>query len=296
MKPAVAVSVSEIAADYAARGWCVFPVHTPTESGCSCGRRTGSQPGQCRHPGKHPRTLNGFLDATTNGASITDWWRRWPNANIGLATGAVSGLVVLDVDTQKGGPDSLKVLEMRYGTLPATIESITGGGGRHIFFYHPGVAIRDSAGKLGTGLDVRGDGGYVVAPPSLHASGRRYEWEASSHPYEVPLAPLPEWLLRLLLNNNVAMPTNENPTGGAWQLALRTIPEGERNASLTRLAGWLHRYHPLPVVEALLLALNDARCLPPLPPEDVLRIARSIERYPRAGTRGQHRRTWEVVL
>jgi hypothetical protein len=106
----------------------------------------------------------------------------WPDTGIAVRTGAESGLVVLDVDPQHGGDDTLAELLAAHGVLPITVECFTGGGGRHIYFRHPGGEVRNSAGKVGPGLDIRGDGGYVVAPPSPHPSGRRYEWSVDGHP------------------------------------------------------------------------------------------------------------------
>lgn len=169
------------ALDYAARGWPVFPVHTPTESGCSC-RQAG-----CNRPGKHPRTSNGRNGATTDPDLINKWWGIWPDANVGIATGQESGLLVLDVDEY--GENSLQ-------ELTDTVEAITGSGGRHLLFRYPGDGKRyRTRVRFTEGLDSRADGGYIVAPPSLHASGKRYEWEASSEPDSTTLADAPEWFL-----------------------------------------------------------------------------------------------------
>jgi hypothetical protein len=136
---------------YAARGWRVLPL----------------RPG-----GKLPATQHGLLDASSTLSDLSDWWRKMPNANVGIATGEVSRMVVLDVDTAKGGIGSLGTL----GRLPSTLTARTGSGGWHLFFAHPGRAVPNSVEKLGPGLDVRGDGGYVVAAPSIHPCGDRYEW------------------------------------------------------------------------------------------------------------------------
>ena len=171
----------------ARRGWAVFPVHGMTARGCTCGRD------QCDSPGKHPLTGHGLKDATTDEAAIEAWWDRWPWANVAVATGAVSGLVVLDVDGALG-QESLDDLEDQHAPLPPSMVSITGHG-RHHLFAHPGETIRNQAGsRLGPGLDVRGDGGYIVAPPSMHASGVRYAW---AEPVGAIVA-LPGWLLELL--------------------------------------------------------------------------------------------------
>jgi hypothetical protein len=179
---------------YAERlGWPVFPIYGVRDGRCDCGKA------DCSRPGKHPigkLAPRGFLDATTNPEIINAWWSAHPSANIGVPTGADSGLVVLDVDVDMGGFDGLHDLQTANAPLPDTAMSLTGGGGYHYLFSHPGngVVIRNSVRTLGEGLDVRGDGGYIIVPPSTHASGRTYDWEGSCHPTATPLAPLPDWL------------------------------------------------------------------------------------------------------
>jgi len=116
---------------------------------------------------------------------------------VGIATGPESGLVVLDVDPRHRGDDTLAELESQHGKLPDTVEALTGGGGRHIFFEHPRTAVTNSVAALGPGLDIRGGSGYVVAPPSVHASGRTYEWEGSSRPDQQRLAAMPVWFFEV---------------------------------------------------------------------------------------------------
>lgn len=178
----------EAAMTYASHGWAVFPLHTPTETGCSCSQPT------CGNAGKHPRTARGFKEATTSATTIRLWWTKWPEANIGIATGAAAGFVVLDVDPKNRGDESLVGLCEQHGDLPSTIASITGSGGQHLLFADPGE-LRNSSNKVGPGLDVRADGGYIVAPPSLHRSGDRYRWDACSGPEDLALAAMPGWLL-----------------------------------------------------------------------------------------------------
>jgi len=151
----------------------------------------------CEPGGKAPLTYNGFWDATTDPRRIKAWWGRWPGANVGVPTGERSGLLVLDVDLRGGGPESLAGLERTGGPLPETAKARTGGGGTHVFFRYPaGEEVRSSAGKLGPGLDVRGEGGYVVVPPSHTRSA--YEWLDSA-----PLAD-PVWLLGCLLRGQTS--------------------------------------------------------------------------------------------
>ena len=161
------------ALEYAAKGWLVLPCHEPMRHGCSCRR------GACSSPAKHPRVERGLHDATTDPAVITRWWARWPQANVGIRTGKCSDLVVVDIDPAHGGMDALRALECELGPLPTTTTVTTGSGGLHLYFAHPDIEVRNSAGKLGPGIDVRGDGGYVIAPPSRHASGGTYEMHAS---------------------------------------------------------------------------------------------------------------------
>lgn len=179
---------------YAATGWPVLPVHgvkprTEDVTECTC-----SGGADCKSAGKHPRTRSGLKDASTDETVIRDWFTRWPDANLGILTGGASGIVVLDVDPRHGGDKSLMELERRYDAMPQTLLALTGGGGRHICFQHPGELTRNSVGKLGPGLDVRADGGYIVVAPSRHASGRPYRWQGDANPVTTELAPLPEWL------------------------------------------------------------------------------------------------------
>ncbi len=261
----------DAALSYAARGWRVFPLHTPdAQQQCSCRKR------DCSSVGKHPRTLNGLKDATTDQSQIAKWWRIWPEANVGLVTGLESGLLVLDIDADTDGLESIESLEEIHGDLPTTWAVRTGGGGMHLFFTHPGGSVAGSAGKIASGLDIRADGGYVVAPPSLHVSGNRYLWPSGWNPSQVELAPVPDWLLRLI--------RGPVPRGRSQPVAhLGPIGEGQRNSALASLAGAMRRRGASQeVLEAALLADNMVRCTPPLPEPEVLAIARSISRYPSA--------------
>ena len=116
----------------------------------------------------------GLHEATIDANQIREWWARWPDANIGIRTGARSNLVVLDIDPRHGGEEALAELANRDPTVLDTRLIRTGSGGCHLYFAHPGHTVRNSAGLLAPGIDVRGDNGYVVAPPSIHASGRSY--------------------------------------------------------------------------------------------------------------------------
>jgi hypothetical protein len=237
----------EAALGCAGRGWLVFPVRLD----------------------KAAATPHGFKDAVAEPEAVRELWGSHPGAGIGIQTGALSGLLVLDVDTNAGGDDTLHELECAHGELPATVEALTGGGGRDLYYRHPGDEVRCSAGRLGPGLDVRADGGYVVAPPSPHPSGRNYQWEVSHDPDDVPLAEPPGWLLDLL---------RDRP-GGA-PVVTDAIPEGRRNSTLTSLAGSMRRRGMgQSEIAAALRVTNHERCAPPLDEDEVERIAASVARY-----------------
>ena len=205
---------------------------------------------------------------------ILEWWKReFPNANVGIVTGAISGLVVIDLDTEEA-KDSFKELNHDYD-LSFVPRSHTGKGW-HLFFEHPGSMIPNRASII-PGLDVRGDGGYVVAPPSVHPNGQFYEWEV---PINGPLPPLPSELIKLIFSQgNGAIRGAAPPIEGS-------IPKGERNASLTSLAGSMRRRG---MADASILAAlheeNKIRCNPPLSDSEVASIARSVARYPPANVR-----------
>ena len=232
---------------YAARGWRVFPVKAD----------------------KAPLTHHGLKDATTDSEQVREWWRRWPNAGVAIATGRKSGLFVLDVDPEHGGDETLHELERRHGELPETVCCETGGGGEHYCFTHPsGIEIRNSAGRLGPGLDVRGTGGYTVAPPSPHPSGRGYAWDVP--PDESELAAPPAWLVEDAARRRNGVAPKVGPS----------IPEGKRDATLASLAGSMRRRGmDEAAIAAALKVENAGRCRPPLPEAEVERIAASIARY-----------------
>ncbi len=131
------------------------------------------------------------MEAPATEADVEAWWRRWPEANIGVVTGRVSGVVVLDVDPRNGGDRSLGPFEARWGALPATVEAHTGGGGRHLWF-SSGEQLPSAV--LAPGLELKAEHAVVTVPPSLHASGRPYVWVPGRGPDDVLPAPVPEWV------------------------------------------------------------------------------------------------------
>jgi putative DNA primase/helicase len=253
---------------YAELGLSVVPVHTIKDDGsCSC--KDGET---CHSPGKHPRTLHGVHDATRDGAEIESFWRKWPDANIGIATGHASGIVVIDIDPRNGGLETFERLEADFGALPKTPTAFTGGDGAHLLFDLPQISVRK--GTFGPGVDVLGDGCMMVAPPSLHVSGQRYCWEEGRSLDDIRPPSLPRrWLERL--DGRKACPAD------SAKLNPSAIPQGRRNTHLTSVAGGLRRSGLSET--AMLAALkveNVATCNPPLEEAEVERIARNVGRYP----------------
>ena len=234
------------ALDYAARGVPVFPL-VPR--------------------GKTPLTPHGFKDATKDLAQIEAWWTQHPNANIGMPTGSVSGLDVIDVDPRNGGDASLAALT----GLPETPCTLTGGGGIHLFLAHD-PTVKHHAQGLGDGIDVQSTGGYVVLPPSIHPSGEAYRFEALSPEFPQGAAPWPPHLL-----SRVARPASTTPLTITQD---EPIAEGRRNQTLTSLAGTMRHKGMSPrSIFAALAVENQDRCRPPLLDNEVRNIAEGISRY-----------------
>jgi Bifunctional DNA primase/polymerase, N-terminal/Primase C terminal 1 (PriCT-1) len=226
----------------------------------------------CRVKDKRPATANGVKDATTDLEVIERWWRQEPEFNIAIATGAVSRIFVIDIDGLDAEAELTK-LEAQYGPLPPTVESITARG-RHLFFQSSEHQVRNSAGKLAPAIDVRGDGGYVLVPPSKHPSGRDYCWSVDS---ANAFAPAPEWLLARLAASAGAEGSCVIPPTEWRDLVCEGVDEGQRNETVTRLAGYLlrRRVDPLVALE-MLIAWNMARCRPPLGTAEITNIVDSI--------------------
>lgn len=174
--PRARLSLLDSALHYTSLGWHVFPVAGIGDGRCSCGRG-------CGNPGKHPLTPHGLHDATTDRLQLARWWHRWPDANVAIACGP-SGLAVIDVDPAHDGWASLGRLHDAGYQWARTATVRTGGGGVHLYFVR-NLDVHNSASSLPgvpfpiAGIDLRGIGGYVVAPPSRHRSGRSYVWLGS---------------------------------------------------------------------------------------------------------------------
>lgn len=264
--PEPALSKMAIAALwYAAHGIPVAPLHWPKDGGCSCGKP------DCASPAKHPFTAHGFHDATVDAEQVAAWWRAHPDANIGIVTGTVSGLLVVDCDPRNGGPEDRGELVQQFGPMPDTAEVLTGGGGRHIYFRYAGGRVPQT---LAEGVDLKGDGGYVVAAPSLHPSGKRYAVDGVEGARAfLSIAEAPDWLRAYIAMPRPVASSERAPDGEKWH-------PGERNNKLTSIAGTMRRRGcSLEAIEAALLEENRLRCTPPLAAEEVERIAASVGRY-----------------
>lgn len=277
---------------YASRGLRVFPLHTPipvvrpsdgSKSAaviCSCRKR-------CENVGKHPRTKGGLKDASSDEQVIRAWWKQWPNANVGVCTGR--GLLVVDIDADRTGRETLDDLVGLHGELPETVEALTGGGGSHLFFSYPADRIvPNGVDRLGPGVDIRADGGYVVAPPSLHKSGKTYLWEVSSDFASTPIAPAPAWILTLASQRRTGGGSTgtgphvegEDARGGGHGAPPDAVHEGGRNDTLYRLACSLRsKGLGRDAILAALLVENAKRCVPPLDEVEVERLVDSACRH-----------------
>lgn len=249
------------ALELAANGLAVLPVHGIVNGRCGCGNP------KCPSPGKHPRTKHGHRDASVDPDQILMWWQACPNANIGVRTG--NGLLILDVDPRNGGLESLAFLRNEHGAIPHTVTVRTGGGGLH-YYFAAAAGVRARNGAL-PGIDLKSDGGFVVAPLSMHMSGKAYGWAPGRAPSDVKIADAPPWLLKLA--------AGKTPKGRGAQ-----APKGMRNDHLMSVAGRLRRAgaDEAQLREAL-NAENVATCQPPLEESEVARVAASATRYP-AGT------------
>jgi hypothetical protein len=259
-------SMLEHALFWASKGMHVFPLFEIRPDGkCACGPTEECD--KNKSAGKHPRIPRWQIFATDEEKQIREWWQRWPASNIGILCGTeLPGggyLMVVDVDPRHDGDVELALLEQRYGNLPETPRNLTGGNGWHVLL-RARRAVPSRSGSLGKGVDVKCRGGYIVAPPSSHASGTPYTRDAGADIEDVPIAEAPEWALILA----------DPPRAEAPKSAADAIIEGGRHNALVSIAGSMRRrglsgHEILPSLQAV----NEARCHPPLDDADVKRIA-----------------------
>lgn len=234
--------------------WAVFPVSEKT---------------------KKPLTPHGCKDAKKDPGAIRAWWKKYPMAAIGIATGSASNLIVIDedVDDDKGldGYQEVSRWERENGSLPETVRAITGRGGAHMYYHYTGNDINNRAGIL-EGVDVRGEGGYVIAPPSRHPNGTDYSWEMP--PNETPLAEVDDVVLRFL-------EIGKNGGGESQEFAVpETIEAGHRNDVLFRLACSLQAQGlPDDAIRSAVEKTNQDKCVVPLDSDEVNVILSSALNY-----------------
>lgn len=229
----------------------------------------------CSPKSKKPLTPHGCKDAKKSVGAIKAWWKKWPDASVGIATGSVSNLIVIDedLDEDKGlnGYEEVSEWERINGALPATVQCITGRGGYHLYYQYDGADIKNRAGIL-DGVDVRGEGGYVIAPPSMHPNGTEYQWEDA--PDEIPITPLDSTVRRFLFED-----TKRPETAEEFKLPDR-IQSGERNDTLFRLACSMQSQGlPDAAIMAALEQTNQNACDVPLDDDELEIIINSALRY-----------------
>lgn len=241
------------ALQYARRGWVVFP---------------------CKN--KIPLTPHGFKDASKDVKVIRQMFSQNKRANIAIATGKASGIFILDIDVKNGrhGDESLLELEKEHGELPHTAEALTWSGGRHVFFKYPenGIGCKTD---IRPGIDIKGDGGYIVAPPS-RIDGKSYEWEVEHHPDDTVIVNAPDWLIAMLDKQHIDLSDKE-----------AKITEN-RNDTLMHMGVKLRKMGlEYPQIEMMIQSINETRCVPPLSKKEVLTIAKSVSRYDAASPKTQ---------
>ncbi len=246
----------QAALSYYERHWSVIPVHGVIKGRCTCGKP------ECDKPGKHPRiSWKDYQHQRADELQIIQWWEQWPDSNIGIVTGKISQLVVVDIDGPKG-EESLREAGLEHFRAPTVL---TGGGGRHLYCWYSEQA-RTGAGILPK-VDVRADGGFVVAPPSVYISGKVYQWSETAG-LDLDIVEFP----KVLLTHKNGTPRSQSRVD--WSAKLE---KGERNAMLTERAGsLLGKSHSRDDTLEILLAINQAKCHPPLPEDEVRRIVNSI--------------------
>uniref|UniRef100_A0A6M3L5W4 Putative bifunctional DNA primase/polymerase n=1 Tax=viral metagenome TaxID=1070528 RepID=A0A6M3L5W4_9ZZZZ len=284
--------------------WPIIALHTIVDGQCTC--RQGVK---CNSPGKHPRwhpqlLPNGVHSATTDEQTIRKWWSLWPYANVGIATGKQS-FDVIDIDfsieeeSAIGEESLIKIQKKRKFKLPRTVEQLTGGGGRQLFFKYGGM-LKNSV-KFAPGLDVRSNGGYIVAPPSIHITGRAYEWEVDHHPADTEIAHVSQELINEVMEiekflpstmpitqalpeklpdikTNQAPKQSKNPDGWVME-ALFGVKKGSRNETTAKLAGYyLRKFQGDTVQTFLILDSWNNRNIPPLDENEIHKIIESISK------------------
>ena len=252
--------------------WELYPIHgVDADNVCACPRGA-----VCPDTGKHPTTPHGFNDASSDPERIAEIFARWPGDNVGLKTGRASGTVIIDVDPRDGGMETLRRLQAEHGYFPPTRLHATGGGGFHYVLGYPEGVKELPSRTIGPGVEVKADGAGVVLPPSIHASGGRYDVLI-----DAPLAPLTWWVAELARELRVLPGGAQQPTESRFKLPERIHETASpRNRTLfnygcsLRAHGWDHA-----AILTELRRVNAEQCIPPMSEYEVQKIARSAARY-----------------
>jgi|GEM_PF-1136155 len=269
---------------YARLGIAVFPVNGINDDGrCTCGNA------DCSRAGKHP-ILKGWQSiATADQAQIMNWRETYKNCNFGIICGTYGDrrLVVIDLDADKGGFDSLRELEQAVGVLPDTVTVLTGGGGMHMYYYVPNDIDIPNAVEVGgyQGIDIKSRGGYVVSAGSVHRSGRRYEWDLEHRPADIEIAALPNPFIKFFSKkpkNNPLHLVHEGSRSGESEFRFtERIADKTRNNTLFLLASQLHhRGSDRESVLDTITRVNQTNCDPPLTEDEIERLVVSATSYP----------------
>lgn len=261
-------------------GWAVLPCHYMVNvDECSCGEQRKADGTFNCSAGKHPVTTHGLNDATKDKKQIKKWWSDNPDYNIGVRTGEESNLFVVDVDLKNDGLENIKKVCQKHGSLGLSVRAKTGSGGKHILYSYPkdGMKRGNSSGSFPEGIDIRGEGGYIVVSPSNHESGKQYKWENDYNPWDVELEDAPDWVLNLV----DAKPSN----GVGSSVVPQVIKDGSRNNTIY-LLGCSLRAKGLGVdaIKAALNAENLEKCNPPLGSDEIESLVKQVCKHEAGST------------
>ena len=270
----MATRLAERAAQLAEAGFRVLPAWGVADGKCECGDP------DCEKPGKHPSITGWQKKATTDVRKIEKWWAAHGSRNPAVATG--KGLVVLDVDGATGA-ESLRALEEEYGALPPTQCVLTGRGKHH--YFRSDIPLPCSVSKLAPKIDIRGENGLVVGAGGRHVSGKTYEWEPGHSPDDLPMATLPSWIPERLKMVAAKEKAKKETEGSGSVLPEGKIPEGTRDETLFKYGCYLRGVcgKDMEFIRDELFRINEEKCDPPLPDEQVRQKIHQIDKYARAG-------------
>lgn len=254
---------------YARLGFSVIPVHNIVNGNCSCGSP------KCKAKGKHPKFKWAAQQKNPYTVKeLVEIWEKYPNANVGIVTGPVSGILVLDIDGE-AGIESLESVGLPVDALPISPSVNTGGGGMHIYYRYPETGdVQTKAGLL-PNVDIRAKGGFVVAPPSIHLSGNEYAWVKGCS--IVDIDPVDADLS--LIFDDAPTEVKQPQSGTRWfERLISGVPEGKRNEAATRLAGrYLQKGLSRTEVKFMLMAWNVVN-IPPITEKEIDQVIKSVSK------------------